>query len=128
MKLIIKKYPLTISILIAIWYLCFFTPPKTELDNIKFMDKWVHIIMYTTFCTIFWIEYTRQYAIRKPASLLKITLAAMICPILMSGIIELLQAYCTNGRRNGDWLDFAANSLGVAFGTILGRLFLFFKK
>jgi hypothetical protein len=29
-----------------IWYLSFFTPPQTELDNVEFIDKWVHIIMY----------------------------------------------------------------------------------
>jgi hypothetical protein len=40
----------------------------------------------------------------------------------MSGLLELLQAYCTGGHRNGDWLDFAANSIGVLLGNLLGWL------
>jgi hypothetical protein len=47
----------------------------------------------------------------------------------MSGLLELLQAYCTGGHRNGDWLDFAANSLGVLLGAVFGLLLyhLWFK-
>lgn len=37
---------------------------------------------------------------------------AVVLPILMSGAIELAQAYLTT-CRSGDWWDFAANSLGV---------------
>jgi hypothetical protein len=40
----------------------------------------------------------------------------------MSGLLELLQAYCTGDHRSGDWLDFAANSLGVILGTAIGLL------
>ena len=38
----------------------------------------------------------------------------------MSGLIEILQATCTGGRRSGDILDFVANSLGVLLGWLLG--------
>ena len=43
--------------------------------------------------------------------------------------LQLLQAYCTCGHRNGDWLDFAANSLGVLLGALIGLLLyhLWFK-
>ena len=37
----------------------------------------------------------------------------------MSGVIELLQAYCTE-TRSGDWLDFLANTIGVALAALLG--------
>ena len=37
----------------------------------------------------------------------------------MSGVIELLQAYCTT-NRSGEWLDFAANTTGVGLGTLIG--------
>lgn len=39
--------------------------------------------------------------------------------ILWGGAIELLQPYV---NRNGEWLDFAANSLGVVFGVCVGML------
>lgn len=40
----------------------------------------------------------------------------------MSVVIEILQEYCTGGRRSGDWLDFAANAIGVTLGNVIGIL------
>lgn len=40
----------------------------------------------------------------------------------MSGLIEILQATCTGGRRSGDWLDFAANTVGVTLAAVIGIL------
>lgn len=52
----------------------------------------------------------------------KLFLLAWLAPIIMSGVIELLQAYCTGGRRSGEWLDFAANSIGATIGGAIGIL------
>ena len=52
----------------------------------------------------------------------KLFLLAWLAPIIMSGIIELLQAYCTGDRRSGEWLDFAANSIGATIGGAIGIL------
>ena len=41
---------------------------------------------------------------------------------MMSGVIELLQAYCTGGRRSGEWLDFAANATGATLALVIGIL------
>lgn len=41
----------------------------------------------------------------------------------MSGVIELIQEYCTWGQRSGDWLDLAANAAGVTLAAVLGVLF-----
>ena len=41
--------------------------------------------------------------------------------ILLGGLMELLQAYCTT-TRSGEWLDFWADSLGVLLGNALGIL------
>ena len=43
-------------------------------------------------------------------------------PALMGGLIELVQAYCTGGRRSGEWMDWAADSIGVAIGAVIGIL------
>lgn len=105
---------------VVIWYLCFFYPPKTPLDDVKFIDKWVHITMYGGTCTVLWIEYLyRHRTIRRKG---KLALMAWLAPVLMSGLIELLQAYCTNGRRSGDWLDFTANATGVTLASLIGLL------
>ena len=46
-------------------------------------------------------------------------LALYIGPVAMSGLIELVQAYCTT-NRSGDWLDLAANAIGALSGIVLG--------
>ena len=44
------------------------------------------------------------------------------------GLLEVLQAYATT-TRNGDWLDFTANTLGATLGATAGLLLIkFFPK
>ena len=57
---------------------------------------------------------------KPPTSRLKLFLLAWLAPVVMSGTIEILQANCTGGRRSGDWMDFAANSLGATLGAVVG--------
>ena len=117
----LKAFKFTLLCIALIFYLCFFTPPKTDLDQISNFDKFVHMAMYAGTLGIFWIEYWRLFPFRRVWSRLKLALLAVVCPILMSGIIEILQAYCTGGRRSGDWRDFAANSVGVFLALLLGN-------
>lgn len=117
----IKKYPLSCVLFAVIWYLSFFTPPETELEEVPFIDKWVHIVMYGGTCTVMWLEYRRQHL---TADYEKLFFYAWLLPIIMSGIIELLQEYCTGGRRSGDWLDLAANATGVTLAAVIGLLIL----
>lgn len=77
--------------------------------------------MYGGTFTILWIEYTVKH--NKP-DYEKLFFWAWLMPIIMSGIIELLQEYCTGGHRNGDWLDFAANATGVTIAALIGLLIL----
>lgn len=70
--------------------------------------------------TIIWIEYLRSHFREQTR---KIILWAIIAPILMSGIIELAQEYCTEAR-SGEWADFAANSTGVVLAALLGHFVL----
>ncbi|WP_374057289.1 VanZ family protein [Xylanibacter oryzae] len=116
---LLRRYPISVILFMVIWYLCFFTPPKTPLDNISFIDKWVHITMYGGTCSVLWLEYLHWH---KKINSKKLISLAIVAPILMSGLIEILQEYCTNGRRDGDWLDFAANSVGVILATAIGLL------
>lgn len=111
------KYPVSVLLFLVIWYLSFFTPPKTELDNVAFIDKWVHVTMYGGTCAVLWIEYLCKHKL--PDSR-KLFLLAWLAPILMSGLIEILQENCTGGRRSGDWLDFAANATGVTLAAVAG--------
>lgn len=116
-KYYLKTYPLTCVCLVLIWYLCLFKPPRTSLDGIPFIDKWVHISMYLGTCSLMWIEYLRHH---RRLSRLRLLVFAVLLPVLMSGVIELVQEYCTD-TRSGDWLDFAANSFGVCLAAVLGN-------
>ncbi len=113
------NYPISCLYVIFIWILCFMDVPHTPLDNITLIDKWTHIIMYAGTCATIWFEYIHRH---KKINKARVLLLAWLAPLLMSGLIEILQEYCTGGRRSGDWLDFAANSIGVTSGNIIGIL------
>ena len=114
----VRKYPVSVFFFLVIWYLSFFTPPKTELDEVAFIDKWVHVAMYGGTCATLWIEYLLRH--KWVCDKTKLILWAWAMPILMSGCIELLQQYCTGGRRSGDWIDLAANATGVTLAALFG--------
>lgn len=121
----VSHYPFTTVLILVVWYLSFFTPPKTQLDDVPFIDKWTHIAMYGGTCCVMWIEYLRRHVV---IDRMRLLVWAFLAPIMMSGLIELLQAYCTGGRRNGDWLDFAANTLGVALAALFGICVHHFRR
>lgn len=120
----IKKYPISWLLIITIWVLCFIDVPETPLSDVTLIDKWVHIAMYCGTCTMIWLEYLFKH---KVISAKKLLIFAVIGPILMSGLIEILQAYCTGGRRSGDWLDFVANAVGVILAAGGGILLAWWR-
>jgi VanZ family protein len=120
-----RKYPISVGCIALIWVLSlapFF--PETPLDDVAFIDKWVHVVMYGGTFTILWIEYSRNHL---SADYEKLVFWAWLAPVAMSGAIELIQAYCTGGRRSGEWLDFAANGTGVTLAAAIGLLILAFR-
>ncbi len=117
MKHYFGKYKVSLLIIGVILYLSFFTPPKTELDNVSNIDKLAHICMYGGLCTILWIEYLRSHA---QLNRLRLFIGTILLPIVLSGIIELLQEYATT-NRSGDWADMIANSTGIILAALLGH-------
>lgn len=116
-----KKYPISCVLIAAIWYLSLlFNAPETPLDDVPLIDKWVHMVMYGGTFSVLWIEYIRQH--QKP-DYKKLLIWAFIAPIVMSGIIELLQDYCTKTRQ-GEWTDLLANSIGVVLAAVIGLVLL----
>ena len=118
----VKNYPYSCVCIALIWILSL-TPifPETPFDNVRFIDKWVHILMYGGTFTVVWLEY---YFKHKKYDWEKLFWWGWLTPILMSGLLELLQEYCTGGRRNGDLLDLAANATGVTVAALIGLCLL----
>lgn len=114
----IRRHPISVILILVIWYLSLFTPPKTELANVRFIDKWAHLLMYGSLAFVLWMEDWRA---RKAFPSMPRTLALYIGPVSMSGLIELAQAYCTTDR-SGDWLDLAANAIGALAGIVLSGM------
>ena len=155
---IVKKYPFSICCIVLIWILSFLPFPEMEsLEDVPFVDKWTHIVMYGGTCGVIWTEYVRSHLtldgeklfcyawllpilmsavievlqeyIRKHLTMdtEKLFFYAWLLPIVMSGVIELLQEYCTT-YRGGEWLDLAANSTGVTLAVVYGLFFRYFYK
>ena len=122
---IIKIYPFSCLCILLIWILSL-TPflPETPLDNVVLIDKWVHVIMYGGTCGVIWMEYARSH--QRP-DYEKLFFWAWLAPVLMSGVLELMQEYCTT-TRNGSWLDMIANAIGVTLAAIFGVVWFLVRK
>lgn len=122
----IGDYPLSLFLTVIIWVLCFINVPETPLENITLMDKWTHIAMYLVLgIVIFWESNRKRKRAMPPVQKMKktkVVLWTFVLPALMGGLIEILQANCTGGRRSGDWLDFAADSIGAALALAICML------
>lgn len=122
MKLVLRflrAYPLTILFLLVIWYLCFMDVPETPLQNVALIDKWTHCALYLVLGLLFSFEFLRT---RPKASFLRLLLWIWLFPVCMGGLIELLQAYCTGGRRSGEWMDFVADAMGSTIAFLICTL------
>ena len=118
-KKYVRRYPLSVVFIFIVWVLSlmpFF--PETGLEGVPFIDKWTHFLMYGSTCTVIWWEYVCQH---QKYDAKRLFTWAWLMPIIMSGVLELLQEYATTTRR-GEWLDFMANSTGVTIGAAIGIL------
>ena len=113
----IKKYPVSLVIILAVIYLSFFKPPTTDLGTIPNLDKVVHICMYFGMSGMLWLEFLRAHR-RDRTPMWHAWVGAFVCPVLFSGAVELLQAFCTT-YRGGDWLDFAAKNTGAVLASLV---------
>ena len=118
----IKHYPFSITIILIVAYLSFFHPPSTDVPQFSGMDKVAHFCMYAGLSGIIWLEFLLNHR-KKAMDIRYAIIGAIICPIVFGGAIEFLQEYITD-HRQGDLLDFIANTSGVLVSAIIARFIL----
>ena len=116
MRKFLKRYPVSIFTILIILYLSFFTPPKESSIEIPYIDKVVHFCMYGGLSGILWLEHLWHHHTPNWKHLI---IGGIICPIVMSGLIEIGQSTLTE-TRSGEWMDFVANTSGVIVASIIG--------
>ena len=118
----LRKYPISLLIIATVVYLSFFNPPSLEVPRFEGLDKVVHFCMYGGLSGVLWIEFFRNHK-EVGVIMWHAWIGAVLCPILFSGVIEMLQEYCTE-HRSGDWYDLVANVSGVCVATIFSLVVL----
>ena len=122
----IRKYPLSLLVILTILFLSLFNPPKTRLNDVTNIDKIVHVCMYGGLELVIWIEYLRHHS---NLNWVKILVLGIIAPIILGGLLELAQMYLTQ-KRSGEWADLIADAAGVLIGAAVGYFAIqtIFKK
>ena len=110
---IIKTFPFSIAVTLAIWVLCLIPIPETPLSDISLIDKWTHFVMYGVLTLVLLWERGKN-----PMKPMISVWQLLLIPIVMGGLIELAQRYLTT-CRSGEWLDFVGDTIGVVIGAIL---------
>ena len=118
----IRKYQISLLIIATVIYLSFFSPPSLDVPRFEGIDKVVHFCMYGGLSGMLWLEFLCNHK-NSERVLWHAWIGAVLCPILFSGVIEVLQEYCTE-HRGGDWLDLVANVSGIGVATIFSLLLL----
>lgn len=118
------RYPFSIIIILVIWTVCLIPIPETPLDDVGFIDKWTHFVMYGTMTAVIWQEYAICH---NTISWRRLLVFGVLAPIMMGGAVELAQAYLTT-CRSGDWLDAACNALGTLIGAATGCGAIYYRQ
>ena len=104
LRLFSRYYALTFLTALVILVLCLIPIEDPPLKDVRFIDKWVHVVLFGSVCGVLLVEMVLNGFIHR-----------WIAPVaagLFGGVVELLQAYCTT-CRSGEWLDFLADAVGA---------------
>ena len=118
--MILRKYGFSILAVLLLLVLSFFKPPSIDPPpSLLPLDKIVHFLMYFGVAGALWFDYLRGNGNKMKRGYG----VAFGFPLVLGGVIELVQEYATS-YRGGEWGDFLANSLGVVAALFLARYVL----
>ncbi len=111
----IKHYKFTTVVTIAVILLSVLPfHEKTPLDDVPFIDKWTHCVMYAGLSVAMWLDMKGYKRHLHPTTYI----LAWLLPSLLGGLLELVQKYLTT-YRSGEWMDFVADALGAVIATVV---------
>ena len=115
----LRKYPFSLASVIAILVVSLINIPDTPLNGIHLIDKWTHIALYFVLGLIIAHEYFHGSNHTDTKGMF---LRVWLLPVIYGGAMEIMQLLFTNGRRNGEILDFVADIVGSSLALIIGTL------
>ena len=113
MKILLKKYWLSILVLLIIFIGCFMNTTPLPAPPVVDFDKIVHTILFLGLAGVLFFDSTRY--LRFSISKIRIFLLIFLFPVVIGGFIEVVQEYFTK-TRSGDWFDFLFDVLGALVG------------
>ncbi len=90
-------------------------PEVPELEGVPLIDKWVHFVMYGGLVCAMWLDF---YLRKNKNATFVFSAVSVLYSTALGGLMEIVQEYMTT-CRNGDWIDFLADSVGVLIGFVL---------
>lgn len=81
------------------------------------LDKLLCMSFYFLMTSVFWIEYLLHHKMRE-IDYNWAWFPSIVCPLVLSGLIELIQHFFISSR-DGEWLDFAFNAIGIGLSAIV---------
>ncbi|KAA6302681.1 MAG: hypothetical protein EZS26_001188 [Candidatus Ordinivivax streblomastigis] len=58
--------------------------------------------------------------LKRKTGAVRIALGSFLFPVVLSGLIEIMQEYLT-ATRSGDWMDFLFDVIGALLGSLICR-------
>ena len=103
--------------LLAITYMSIVKAPMpAPLQDVAFADKWGHMLAYAVWAICMLCDCSRAGMSRTRVYVLSSSLT-----IAYGGLMEIVQ-YCFCPLRQGDWLDWLADIVGVCVAMLLYRV------
>jgi len=123
-KKFLRTYWKSILIISGILYLSFAPPSEFKgIPTFENEDKLVHIIMYGGLTCVLIFDF-RQYAKNNTLSSLAFILICLLTPIILGGMVEILQPMYF-APRTAEWFDWFSDITGVLLGWLVMKLVVF---
>lgn len=121
-----SAYWKTVLLLAVILYLSF-APPSTfdsvSLGRIPHADKITHFLMYMALTIMIIYDLYKKNGV--PRFDLKFFFGCIVFPIILGGVVELMQEAFFK-PRTASWFDWLADALGVLAGW--GLMAIYFRR